>query len=41
MPDSAFKIIWDTIILLLLFVNIIYIPMKMAFTENLMLANWI
>lgn len=32
-PDSALKIVWDTFILLLLIVNIFYIPIKIAF-EN-------
>jgi hypothetical protein len=33
-PDSLFKIIWDTFILLLLIFNIFYIPLKIAFADN-------
>jgi hypothetical protein len=31
MPDSAFKIIWDIIVLAMIIVNIFYIPMKLSF----------
>lgn len=31
MPDSIFKLIWDTFILWLLVLNIFYIPIKIAF----------
>lgn len=31
MPDNFFKLFWDTLILILLIVNIFYIPMKIAF----------
>jgi hypothetical protein len=30
-PDSAFKIIWDFILISLIVINIFYIPMKLSF----------
>ena len=30
-PDSIFKIIWDILLVLLIIVNIFYIPMKLSF----------
>ncbi|EAR98657.2 cyclic nucleotide-binding domain protein (macronuclear) [Tetrahymena thermophila SB210] len=31
-PDSPFKLLWDCFILILLFINIFYIPIKICFT---------
>lgn len=33
LPDSAAKILWDCIILFLLCINVLYIPMRIAFEE--------
>lgn len=30
-PDSVFKIVWDMLLVLLIIVNIFYIPMKLSF----------
>lgn len=33
-PDSFFKIMWDFFILILLVLNILYIPLKLSFTYH-------
>lgn len=30
-PESLFKMIWDSIVILLLFINILYVPVSIAF----------
>ena len=41
MPDSSLKMLWDFIILVLLFFNVFYIPMKIAFQVDQMLSNMV
>lgn len=33
LPDSFFKILWDSFILFLLTINVFYIPLKIAFSD--------
>lgn len=34
MPESPFKLLWDSFILLLLIINIFYIPIEISFSDN-------
>jgi hypothetical protein len=34
-PDSYNKILWDSLVVLLIILNIFYIPMKLAFSLNI------
>jgi hypothetical protein len=34
-PDSLFKVVWDSLVIMVIIVNIFYIPMKLSFNfEN-------
>lgn len=34
MPESVFKILWDSILLIILIINIFYIPLEISFTSH-------
>ncbi len=40
MPNSLTKVLWDIVILVVLFINIFYIPMKIAFNVDDMLNSY-